>query len=186
MHETKSAGAQLCQHTNGWTRRGCEAGGPEDVLCHERGSRDLLLGQGWASTEGGEQVAAQQRLGCLLEEQAGIPAVGNMWRFDPANPLAAQVQDLAILKRAGWAVGEVVYRDDAAHSAVSDLRVRSSPEPGVHGAAFVGLDVPERDPPQPCQWHHAFYRCGDQRKHRAWTGVEQERLLRIDEELVEH
>jgi hypothetical protein len=113
------------------------------------GSGNLLFGQGRASAERGEQVAAQQRFGCLLEEQAGIPAVGNMGRLDPANPLAAQVHDLAILKRAGRPIGKVIYLDDATQCTMSNLRMWGSREPRVHRAAFVRLDVPEGYPPHP-------------------------------------
>ena len=50
---------------------------------------------------------------------------------------------------------------------------------------FVGLDMAAGRPAQPVERHHALHRIGDQRKQRALAVVEQQRLVGIDQELVE-
>ena len=74
--------------------------------------------------------------------------MGDVGGVDPAHPLAAQVDHLAVGQRARRAVGLVVERDQHADVAVHDLGLRRDAEPLVHGAALVGLEVAERDVPQ--------------------------------------
>ena len=62
-------------------------------------------------------------------------------------------------------------------------RLRSGGEELVHRAALVGLDVAERDPTEALHRHDLRNRFRDEREHRPRSGVEQERLVRLDDEL---
>ena len=72
-----------------------------------------------------------------------------------------------------------------AEPAVDDLRARRGVEEQVHRAALVGLDVGERDPAQILYRNDAVDRVGHEREQLAHPGVEQERLVAADQELVE-
>jgi hypothetical protein len=105
---------------------------------------------------------------------------------DPAGDRgAAEVEDLAVGHRVRWPQALVVEGQQAAERPVRDLRVRGGAEELVHRAAFVCLQVSERDPAQPRQRHHPLDRLaygGEQGPH---PGVVQQRLVGVDEELVE-
>jgi hypothetical protein len=90
-------------------------------------------------------------------------------------------------RRAGAVCGprEVVDRHFAAQRAMSDLGVRGGRQPLVHRPGLVGLQVREPDPPHPFKRHHSFHRHGHQRKQRAHAAVVEQRLLSVDEELVD-
>ena len=98
---------------------------------------------------------------------------------------AAEVDRFAVGEPSWWAVAQVVERDHATGHAVRDLRVRGDREELVHRAAFVGLDMAERDPAQACERHDAGDGLRHQRKHPPRAGVEERRLVGVDEELVE-
>ena len=66
-----------------------------------------------------------------------------------------------------------------------DLRVRRDGEEVVHRAALVGFDVGERDPTQIGDGDDPIDRLGHEREQPAHAGVEQERLVAADQELVE-
>ena len=82
-------------------------------------------------------------------------------------------------------VGKVVQRDHACDGAVDDLGVGSVGQEEVHGTAFVGLDVTEGDPSQGLRIDDLRHGIADQRIQLTHAGVEQERLLVADKELVE-
>ena len=85
-----------------------------------------------------------------------------------------------------WAVGEVVERHHARQLAVDHLGARCRREQLVHRAAFVGLDMSERDPAQLVDIaEDPPDRVGHQREQRPHAGVEQERFLAAHEKLVE-
>ena len=63
--------------------------------------------------------------------------------------------------------------------------VGSVGEEEVHGPAFVGLDVTEGDPSQGLRIDDLRHGIADQRVQLTHAGVEQERLLVADQELVE-
>ena len=156
------------EHLLGLDRR------PDDVVAQQRRRPDL-----------GEHVAAEQGSRRLLEQHLGLPAVGHVRRRDLAQPLAADVQHLAVLQRTRRPVAHVVERQVAAEGAEHDLGLRCGRQPGVHRPALVGLDVTEADPAQRLDRDDLGDRLGDQREHRAVPGVEQQRLVTQDEELVE-
>jgi hypothetical protein len=68
---------------------------------------------------------------------------------------------------------------------VRDGRLRRRGEPLAQRAALVGLDVAEGDPAQAAYLHHPGDSLGDGREQRPLAAVEEQRLLGIDEELVE-
>ena len=92
---------------------------------------------------------------------------------------------LALRERAGRPVAQVVQRHVAAERAVGHLAAGRRREPHVHRAALVGLDVAERDPAQRLDRQDRGHRLGDEREHPADAGVEEQRLVGGDEELVE-
>ena len=63
---------------------------------------------GGALTELGEEITAEERFGCLVEQHASFPAVGHVWRVDVSHSMPADFEDLAIGERDGRAVGEIV------------------------------------------------------------------------------
>ena len=64
-------------------------------------------------------------------------------------------------------------------------RLRSYGQPFVHGAAFVGLEMAEGDPAQLLRRQDARQCLAVEREHLAQAGVEHQRLVAHDEELVE-
>jgi hypothetical protein len=68
--------------------------------------------------------------------------------------------------------------------AVSDLRMRCRAQELLHRSALVGLDVRERDPPQPLERHDRRDRVADEREQRSHAGVVEQRLLGVEHELV--
>ena len=48
----------------------------------------------------GEEVAAEQRVGGLLVEDPGLPAVGDVRGVDVPDPVLAELDDLAVGQRA--------------------------------------------------------------------------------------
>jgi hypothetical protein len=102
-----------------------------------------------------------------------------------ADLSAAEVEDLAVGARAWRPVGEVVERHHAADHAVGDLGPGCGGEPLIHRATLVGLDVAEGDPPQTIHGHDALHGFEHKREHRPRPGVKQQRLVGVDEELVE-
>ena len=94
--------------------------------------------------------------------------------------------DLAVGHRTGRTVGQVVQRHHARQLAVDDLGLRRRGEELVHRAALVGLDVARtRSSAGRRAARSRGDRLGHQREQRPHPGVEQERLLVADEELVE-
>jgi hypothetical protein len=67
---------------------------------------------------------------------------------------------------------------------VSNLSVRRRGQKLVHRSALIRLDVSKRDPPQPFEGQDAANGLRDERKHSARARMEQERLIRVDEELI--
>ena len=68
---------------------------------------------------------------------------------------------------------------------MDDLGIRCGLEELVHRAALVGLDVGEGDPTERLEGDDAPDRRGHERKQLPHAGVEEERLVVADQELVE-
>jgi hypothetical protein len=68
---------------------------------------------------------------------------------------------------------------------VGDGGLGSGGQPFVERAAFVGFDVAEGDPAQPPQVEEARHGLETGGKQRALAAVEEQRLPRVDQELVE-
>ena len=114
-----------------------------------RGGLDDVVGrEGRAVPELGEEIAAQQRLGGLLVENPGLPAVRDMGGVDVTDPVMAELDDLTVGERHRRAVGQVVERHHAAERPMRDLGLGRRGQQIVHGAALVGFDVAEGDPAQ--------------------------------------
>src|SRR4029453_4541664 len=107
-------------------------------------------------------------------------------RVDVAHPLAGtEVDGLAVRELARLAVRHVVQRHHAAGAAVRDLSVRSNREPFVHGPAFVGLIMAKGNPTQTLGRNEAADRRTSMREHLAQTGMEKQRFIAKNKELVE-
>ena len=133
----------------------------------------------------GEQVAAEERARRLLVHQPRVPAVRHVRGVEAPHAPAAEVDHLAVGERARRAGGLVVEPDGAADGAVGDGGGGGGVEPLAERAALVGLDVAERDPAQPAQVGDPRRRQGDRGEQGALAAVEQERLVGVDQELVE-
>lgn len=66
-----------------------------------------------------------------------------------------------------------------------DLRIGCRRQELVHSSTLVGLDVSEGDPAQVGDGDDPADRLGHEGEQLAHAGVEQERLVAVDEELVE-
>lgn len=108
-----------------------------------------------------------------------------MRRVEPAHPLAAEVEHLVVRERARRAVGHVGEPDVAAGQAVRRLGVGRGGEPLVERAAFVALDMGAGRPAQLRERDHGLHRLDDQREEAALAVVEEQRLVGVDQELVE-
>ena len=65
------------------------------------------------------------------------------------------------------------------------LRLRRGSEPRLECAALVGLDMAETDPAQPCQVEDASRRRRDRWEQSGLSAVKEERLLGVDQKLIE-
>jgi hypothetical protein len=68
---------------------------------------------------------------------------------------------------------------------VGDFGARRDCKPLVHRPALIRLDVPESDPADLVEGDDACRRLGDEREHLARPAMKQQRLVRLDDELVE-
>ena len=101
------------------------AAGRGERRCREEvfgghGGPDRIVGAGGViGALAGEQVAAEERLGRLVVEKAGLPRVGHMGGVDPPEPVCACVEDLAVGQWSRGPVGEIVEVLPLAQSTVS-------------------------------------------------------------------
>ncbi len=122
----------------------------------------------------------------IFLEGTGAMVLDHVSRVAYAARMHAVPADVEhVVHRDGRTVAHVVERQHAREPAVDDLRARRGLEEQVHRAALVGLDVGERDPAQILYRNDAVDRVGHEREHLAHPGVEQERLVAADQELVE-
>ena len=112
--------------------------------------------------------------------------MGHVRRVEVTHPSAAQVEHLSVGHRPRRTVGQVVHRHHAPDGGVGDLGARRRSQPFVHRPTLVGLDVAERDPQQALERHDARNCLGHEREELTRTAMEEQRLFRVDHELVEH
>ncbi len=151
----------------------------------KRGPHDVAAGHRRRIAHVGEEIAGEQRAGGLLVEQARVPAVRHVRGVEAAHAAAAQVEDLVVGERARGPRRLIVEPDRAADGPVGDGGRRRGVEPFREGSALVGLDVAEGDPAQPAQVHDAGRGGRDGRVEGALAAVEEQGLVRVDQELVE-
>ena len=147
---------------------------------------DVGLGQRWSVAQVSEQIAAQQRPGRLssnstLASQACGTWGVSMWR----TRLAPSSMTSPSAKGRGGRSAISLIETMQPSPPWATCGVRRGGQELVHGAALVGLDVTERDPAQPLDRHDPLDGFADAGKHRAVAGVEQQRLVVVDQELVE-
>src|SRR5206468_1541990 len=132
-----------------------------------------------------QEIRAEERALGRLEEEARVPAVGHVRRAAVAPAVPPRHDDLAVRERPRRPVGDVVHADDGTHDAARRLGPRREREPVVQRAAFVGFEVAEADPTDTCGIDDPRHRRAHHRERLAEPGVEEERLVVTDEELVE-
>ncbi len=74
MHYSQGGGGQISEPADSRPGAGGKAAGPEDVLCLAGGLDDVVRGDGRAVAELGEQVTTEERVGGLVEQDAGLQA----------------------------------------------------------------------------------------------------------------
>ena len=150
----------------------------EHLLCLDGPFEDLVGGDSRTATELRSDVAAQERVGGLLVQHARLPVVGHVRRVEVAHALAAEVEHLAVGKRPGRPVGEVVHRHHR-----SPTR-RGPPASGVLRRAIRSSTPHSSDSTWPnviqrrlVDREDRAHRLGHEREHLARAGVEQQRLV---------
>src|SRR5262249_45312226 len=132
-----------------------------------------------------KQIAAEQGPGGFFEDEPGIPAVRNVRRVDAGGALASQIERFSILERPRSTDRGIVEPDVTSYPSVRRGGVGRRSEPFVERTAFVRLHVAEGYPAQPLQIGDSCGGGANAGKQKALPAVEQQRLLSIDEELVE-
>ncbi len=127
----------------------------EEFFSRERGADDIGVRDRGPVTRVSEEIAAEQCPGRLLEKDTRLPVVWHMRSVDVPDTLSAEVDDLAVRQLARRPVAEVVERDHAAERTMRNLGAGRRRQELVHGPAFVGLHVPECDPPEPLERNDA-------------------------------
>ena len=157
----------------------------ENLFGSERRSDYVPIGKCRTIAGMGEEIAAEEGLGRFLEQNPRFPVVRNVRSIDMANTLAAEIEDFAISQFAGRSITQIVKRNHAADCAMRDLGTWRGGEEFIHRPALVRLHVSEGDPPESRERNDARYRLGYERKHSRRASVEEERIVGVDEELIE-
>ena len=103
----------------------------------------------------------------------------------PTGSDGARSQDLARPQRARRTRREILHVDHGADLTAGGLRVGRDGEPFVQRAALVHFEVTPANPAQRGRIDQAGHRLAHLREHPPHAGVEQQRLLVLDEEVVE-
>ncbi|MCI4679781.1 hypothetical protein K9U39_11835 [Rhodoblastus acidophilus] len=185
MHERERLRPERCETADRCACIGRKGRGPEKTFRRERWPDNIIIGERRPVARMCEQIATEKRPGGFLEENASLPIVRNMRRIDVPHASAPQIDDFTIAQSARLPIRQIVKRNHATESAVRDFGARGRGKEIVHCAAFIGLDMAKRDPSQPIERHDAADRLRDKREQPSRTGVEEERLIRLYEELVE-
>src|SRR5208282_3203702 len=185
MHDRDGAWRQGGEAADGGSGIYRDSGRTEFFLGIERRRQDVSVRDRRAVAELKEQIAAEQRPRCFLENQSRVPAVRNVRRVDAPYALAAQIEHLAVRERARWPRRGVVKPYIAADSSMRRGRIRRRIEPFVERTAFVGFHVAERDPSQLLQIEQSRGGGRDRRKEKTLPAMKQHRLVCIDQELIE-
>src|SRR5215470_4121379 len=107
-------------------------------------------------------------------------------RVDETDTLsAAEIDDFSVRQYPRRSIREIVERYQAAGLTVRGRRLRCDREPFIHRAALVGLEMAECDPTQAFGRHDAAQCAAIDSKHFSQTGVEHQRLVAENEELIE-
>ena len=132
----------------------------------------------------GEEIAAEEGVRPGLEQVAAFPGVRQMRRVDPADRVGAEPERLAVGQDAGRPV-EGVAVDHPVDATTQRLGGRRGREQEIQRAAFVVLEVRERDVAEALDRHHRGDRLAHQRGHPAGPRVEEQRRVVHHQVLVE-
>src|SRR5690606_32815898 len=92
-----------------------------------------------------EEIAAKQRARRQLVDEAAVPTVRHVRRVEPLDRVPAELEPLTVREAARRPVGIVAHADEGTDTAAYGLRVRRHGQKLVQRAAFVGLEVRERN-----------------------------------------
>src|SRR5690606_23806160 len=133
----------------------------------------------------GEEIAAEEELARLVEDEAAIPAVRQMWGVVPGEARAADIERLAIGKRARRLIGDIADRDHGADASAQGLGIGGDAQELIQGAALIGLVVRKADPAQALGREDLGDGAARRFEEAARAGVPEHRLVGGDEILVE-
>jgi len=102
-----------------------------------------------------------------------------------AKPVFPRVDNLLLRDPAGRPDGEIGEVDERRHDRTKRLRLRSRLEPLVQGSTFVRLEMAETQPPDRCGIDDSRDGFPNVRKVALHAGVKEQRLVILDEELIE-
>ena len=155
------------------------------LLRSERGPDNIIVSKRRSVAGVGKEITTKKGLGRLLKNDPRFPVVRNVWRIDVPNLLATEINDLAVGQLARWSIAQVVERDHTADGTVCDFGAWRGSEEFVHRTAFVGLHVSKGDPAESLERNDAGNRLGNQREQAPRTSMKEERIVSIDEKLIE-
>jgi len=155
------------------------------LLRSERGPDNIIVGKRRPLAGVGKEITTEKGLGGLLENNPRFPVVRNVWRIDVSNLLATEINDLTVGQFARRSFAQVVELDHTANSTVRDFGAWRGSEEFVHRTAFVGFHVSKGDPAEPLKWNDAGNRLRDEREHASRASVKEERIVSVDEKLIE-
>ena len=193
MHEREGPRAELGQAVDDRGRGRRETGVPEQVLGRRHaGSRmSSSVPAGGSISQVREEVATQQRAGRLLVEQARLPPGGHVRRVDVAHTLArAHWSRLLPVAPAAEAAGRRSRPPTPCTPQCpnSHLRPGEGPRPGVTFRAPHSSDSTWPKLIHRRRWSGSTDRIAPRGRVgsiEAVPGVEQQRFLIVDQELVE-
>jgi len=184
VHERESPWCEVAESAHDRGRIWREGAESEQRLSLD-GWRDEIIGRERGTvTCMGEEVAAQQGLRGLLENDPRLPAVGHVRCIEVTNSSAAKVEHFFVGERPGRAIRHLVERDGTSEPSVSNLRLGGEREQLVHRSTLVRFNVSKGDPAQPFQRDDLRDGLDHRGKHRAMPRVKKQWLVCVNYELV--
>ena len=132
-----------------------------------------------------EEIAAEKGARRRLEEESAFPRVGQVRGVEPGEAPLAGRERLAIGECARRAVRGIGERDRGADEARHRRRARRRRQELVHRSALVRFDVRKTDPSELVDRQDARDRLAHRPEQTSPAGVEEERLVVHDQDLVE-
>src|SRR5688572_3752273 len=132
-----------------------------------------------------KEVGAEQHSIALVEQHARVPPVRQVWRWHPLETVSSGVQDVTGLQCTRRTDREILHVDHRANLATRRLSAWRCREPFVERAAFVHLEVAPANPPERSRIDDPCNGVAYIRKHSPHARVKEQRLIVLDEKMVE-